>query len=153
MCSVEWYHFYWYWTTLIAETVSTFCYRFESSYFRKYATDLLEIFRTDSLMDTDRSPALLWQPSYVYSTGTSFSPQWPIALDRRKCNTRGRPRRFLLTTPVHRGTDIDPLGTDISPGSFSPSGITDTRVRRDTTRSASAALDAREPTNWPINNN
>jgi len=40
--------------------------------------------------------------------------------------------RFLLTAPVYRGMDIDPLTMDIFPLRHFP----DTRVRRDTTRSA-----------------
>jgi len=55
-------------------------------------------------------------------------------------------RRFLLTTPIYRITDI-------FPGHFPLRHFLDTRVRRNTTRSASAALDAREPINWPINDN
>jgi len=55
-------------------------------------------------------------------------------------------RRFLLTAPIYRITDI-------FPGHFPLRHFLDTRVRRNTTRSASAALDAREPINWPINDN
>ena len=37
------------------------------------------------------------------------------ALDCRKCNTRRRPRRFLLTTPIHREWTLTAVGMDISP--------------------------------------
>jgi len=108
---------------------------------------------------------LPWQPIFVYSIHTFFSSQWSMcntlcafshdALDRPiRVIHEGdrRPQRFLLTTPIHRETDpacrdwnhvpasihswerTFPLWT--SPLVFSP----DTCVRRDTTRSASAAL-------------
>jgi len=35
-------------------------------------------------------------------------------------------RRFLLTTPIHRGTDNDPLEIDISPWTFAPLDISPT---------------------------
>jgi len=45
-------------------------------------------------------------------------------------------------------TDTDPLGTDIFPlGIFPFRHFSDTRVRQDTIRSVSSALDAREPIN------
>jgi len=54
-------------------------------------------------------------------------------------------RRFLLTTPVHRGTSLTPCERT-SPLVISPfRHFPDTRVPRDKTISASAALDAREP--------
>jgi len=43
--------------------------------------------------------------TFICNKHSAFSHD---ALDSRKCNTLGRPRRFLLTTPVHRRTDSDP---------------------------------------------
>ena len=39
--------------TLTAETTSGFCYWFDANYFRKYLTDLREVFRIGSLTAID----------------------------------------------------------------------------------------------------
>jgi len=53
-----------------------------------------------------------------------------------KCNTRGRPRRFLLTTPIHRETDIAATWKRTFPHQIFPLTLA---CERDTTRSANVA--------------
>ena len=100
---------------------------------------------------------LLWQPIFVYPIHTIFRHSDQCVINCvHSATTRSTVvsvihevdrRRFLLTTPVHRGTDIDPLGTDTPRGHFPLRHFPDTRVLRDTTRSASAALHAHKPIN------
>ena len=83
-----------------------------------------------------------------------FSSQWPMcnklcalihdALDRRRCIHEFDRRRVLLTTPIHWERTYPPRNKRF-PGHFPLVHFPDTRVRRDTTRSASAALNASKP--------
>jgi len=137
-------------------------YWFEANYFRVYATNLCLIFRIGSLMGVDdgcviglRSHEGFCHGShfFVHSIHTIFSSQWPMCV----MNFVHRPSTVdevcwrWGSTPekVH----FSSLRTDISPyGYFPLRHFPDIRVRQDTTRSASAALDVGEPINWPINN-
>jgi len=129
------------------------CFRFyywlEPSCFTKYATDLREIFRFGSFMGMDDCSAV--------KLGCERSSDVAMATDFRLFNPHFRHsdqcvinfvhssmtrstvvsvihevdrQRFLLTTPVHRGTDIPPW---TFPRDSRATG---------TTRSASAALNA-----------
>ena len=102
---------------------------FEPNYFRKYATDLRKFLPIGSITGVDDCCEIgLWslkgrchdnQFLFIQST-QFFSSQWPMcnkrcvfshdALDRGRYNTilEVIRRRFLLTTPIHRGTDISP---------------------------------------------
>jgi len=67
------------------------------------------------------------------------------AIDRRRCNTRGRPSTISVD---HTNTPEN--GQCLREGTFPPKHFSlghfpDTYVRRNTTRSANAAMDAREP--------
>ena len=111
-------------------TASGFYYWFEPSYFRKYATDLRELFRIGSLVGIDDccktglrslkgrchgNQFCLFNPHYDF-----FSPQWPMCnkLCVHSATTRStvvsvthevNSRRVSLTTrPIHRDTDIPP---------------------------------------------
>ena len=120
--------------TLTAETASGFYYWFNANiYFRKYATDLREICRIGSLsgigdcceMELRSLKGRCHGNQFLFVHFTFFSSQRPVfnklcvfshdALDHHISVIHDADRRrFLLTTPVHRCTDIDPLGTDIS---------------------------------------
>ena len=102
---------------------------------------------------------LPWQPIFVCSIHTFFfrhSDQCVINFVH-PATTRSTivgvihevdRRRLLLTTTIHRETDIAPW---TFPARTFPRHSRATG--RDTTRSASAALNVGEPVNWPINNN
>jgi len=90
-----------------------------------------------------------------------FSSQWPMCdklcafnhdayvFDCRRCNIHEvEHRRVMLTTPWHLYTDDLPWCSMVNEilYFFDPQDCV--RVRRDTTRSASAALSGGEPINW-----
>ena len=130
--------------------------RFQANYFRKYATDLRPVFRIRSLVVADDCCETgLRSLSRDVATATNFCLSNPHIFFATVTNVyqtlciqprRARPfagvihevdhRPGLLTTPIHRGTDISPSGIS---STLTCDGVT--------TRSASAALDAREPVN------
>jgi len=134
---------------LTAKTATGFYYWFQPSYFRKYATNHRNIFRIASLVGVDDCcekgvATAQWTVTIGFSLiypHNFFSPQWPINFVQSsmmhsadiRCNTRGQPRQFRLTTAVHH--EWCPHGN----GHFPLRHFLDTRTRRDTTRSANAA--------------
>jgi len=105
----------------------------QGQHFQKvYVTDLCEVFRMDSLFGRDDCCEMGSRSLKGYCHGnqlcftqsTQFFDKCVLkvvqssttvdGLDGRKRNTRRRLRRFLLTTPLHHGTDTAPtLETDI----------------------------------------
>jgi len=79
------------WMTLTAETASGFYYWFKPSYFRKYSTDLRQIFRFGQVMGTDDRCEMGCNHSRDIAMATNFCAFNHDVLGRRKCNTRGRP--------------------------------------------------------------
>ena len=103
---------------------------------------------------------LPWQPIFLYFIQTLFSSQWPTCNINfvHSSTTRSTVvsvihevdrRRLLLTTPANGHW---PSGNGHSPWAFPLRHFPGTRVRRDTIRSASAALYARKLITSPINN-
>jgi len=111
---------------------------FEPNYFRKYATDFCKLLPIGSITGVDNCRQIglrslkgrCHDNQFLFIQSTQFfSSQWPMcnercvfshdALDRRRYNTilAVIRRRFLLTTPIHRGTDISP-GNKHSPWTF-----------------------------------
>jgi len=135
------------------------CFRFlllvRDQLFQKFATDLREIFRIGSLLGNDdcydvvtiAQGTLPWQPIFLYSIHTQiFSSQWPCVINSVqssttrstvvKCNTWGRQRRFLSTTPIHcRGNGRQ---RDIS--------LLDISSPETSAKKWKCCVDAREPT-------
>jgi len=160
--------------TLTAKTASGFYYWFEPNYFRKYAIVFdqfpgLVAFRRRWL--PLNWVAIAWatlprQRIFVFfcfqSTHFFVTDQCVINFVH-SATTRSTivdvgliheidRRRFLLATPIRLKTDNAPWERTFPAGHFPLWHCPDTCVRQDTTRSASAALDAGEPITSQINN-
>jgi len=157
MCPVEFNDLGW---PSLPKLLPVFFHWFEANYFRKYATDLREIFRIDRLLGLDNCCEIGLRSlmgrchgnKFSFIQSTQFFRQWPMcnklcalihdALDRRHEVDRGD---FCWQHNEHSYTAERtlPLSNGYFPTGHSPLGhFPETRARRDTTRSASAALNA-----------